>query len=97
MFPLGFAAPAAVIVLVGLYVAARELREAAEARGKLGWGPLVMGTGEGMLLLGALCLFLQGWVAGLVLTAPAAFVLFLGGAVLFFVGTGMESVRAGRR
>ncbi len=97
MFPIGFALPAVVILLVALFVATRELLDAAGARARAGNGPLLTATGETLLILGALAMFLQGWVAGLVLVPMAALVVFLGGTTLTFFGMGMESVRAQRR
>jgi CDP-diglyceride synthetase len=97
MFPIGFALPAVVVLLVALFVAVRELLGAADARARAGNGPLLAAAGETLLIVGALTVFLQGWVAGLVLAPMAAFVVFLGGTTLTFFGMGMESVRAQRR
>ncbi len=96
MFPLGFMLPAVVLLAIALYVTGREARQAA-SRTAGGAGPLVTALGEGMMLVAALAVFLQGWIAGLVLVPLAAFVLFFGGASLFFVGMGLESRHAARR
>ncbi len=96
MFPIGFMLPAVLVLLVALYVAVREAVAASSALAAAGAGPLVTATGEIMLIAGAVAMFAQGWVAGLVLAPMPAFVLFFGGAVLFFVGMGMESRHAAR-
>jgi len=96
MLPIGFVVPAVVVLLVALYVALRELHAAGAAREAHGVGPLVSNAGEAMLIVGALCVFLQGWIGGLVLVPLGGFVLFVGGALLFFVGMSMESRRTAR-
>ncbi len=96
MLPLGFMLPAVLLLLIALYVTVREGRAAMASPGA-GAGPVVTALGEGMMIVGALAVFLQGWLAGLVLAPLPAFVLFFGGASLFFVGMGLESRRAARR
>ncbi len=96
MLPIGFVVPAVVVLLVALYVAVRELRAAGDGLQVHGAGPLVTNAGEAMLIVGALCVFLQGWIGGLELAPLAGFVLFFGGALLFFVGMSMESLHAAR-
>ncbi len=97
MLPLGLVIPALLVFVLALLVALRELRAAAEKRRTAGPGPIVTVTGEAMLLVGAIAVFAQGWLAGLVLAPLAGFVLFLGGAILFFVGMSLESLKAARR
>ncbi len=97
MLPLGLVIPALLIFVLALLVALRELRAAADKRRTAGPGPIVTVAGEALLLLGSIAVFAQGWVAGLVLAPLAGFVLFVGGALLFFVGMSMESLRAARR
>lgn len=96
MLPLGLVIPALLVFALALLVALRELRAAADKRKTAGAGPIITVAGEAMLLVGAIAVFAQGWVAGLVLAPLPAFVLFLGGALLFFVGMSMESLRAAR-
>lgn len=96
MFPIGFMLPAVVLLLIALYVAVHEMRGAAETRARSGMGPILTAVGESLLILGALAVFLQGWIGGLVLAPYAGFFVFLGGTALTFVGMGLESRRAAR-
>ncbi len=96
MLPIGLVVPAVVVLLVALYVALRDLRAAGDGLEAHGAGPLVTNVGEAALIVGALCVFLQGWLGGLVLAPLAGFVVFVGGALLFFVGMSMESLHAAR-
>jgi hypothetical protein len=96
MLPIGFVVPAVAVLLVALYVTVRELRAAGTGLQTHGVGPLVTNTGETMLIVAALCVFLQGWIGGLVLVPLGGFALFFGGALLFFVGMSLESLRAAR-
>ena len=96
MFPIGFALPAILALLVALYVAVRDVRGAARRMGSAGSGPLLTTLGETMLILGTIAMFAQGRPAGLMMAPVGGYVLFLGGATLLFVGMTMESLR-GRR
>ncbi len=97
MLPLGLVVPALLVFLLALLVALRELRRAAAEVNRAGAGPVVTVVGEALLLLGASAVFAQGWLAGLVLAPMGAFVLFVGGALLFFVGMSLESLHVAKR
>lgn len=97
MLPLGLVVPALLVFLLALLVALRELRRAAAEARTGGAGPVLTVVGEALLLLGAIAVFAQGWVAGLVLAPMGGFVLFVGGALLFFVGMSVESLHAAKR
>lgn len=97
MFPVGFVIPAVMVLLVALYVAVRDMRQALAGRARAGNGPLVTTTGETLMIVATIAMFVQGRPAGLVLAPFAGYILFFGGAVLVFVGQGMESRRALRR
>ena len=97
MLPIGLVVPAVLVLLLALYVALRELRAAGDGVRSHGAGPLLTNAGESMLIVGALCVFLQGWIGGLVLVPLGGFVLFFGGSLLFFVGMSLESRRAARQ
>ncbi len=96
MLPLGLVIPALLVFLLALFVTVREGRRAAQNVLSAGGGPLLTVTGEGMLIIGAITVFAQDWVAGLRLDPFAGFILFVGGAILFFVGESLESLRAAR-
>ena len=96
MLPLGFALPVIALLLVALFVAVRDLRNAARRLRMTGAGPLVTNTGEVSMILAAIAVFQQGRPAGLMLAPVGGYLLFLGGAVLVFVGMTMESLRANR-
>jgi len=96
MLPLGLVIPALLVFLLALLVVARELRRAAQNVRTAGAGPLLTVTGEGMLIMGGIMVFAQEWVAGLRLDPLGGFVLFVGGALLFFVGETVENLRTAK-
>ncbi len=93
MLPLGLVIPALLVFILALLVVVRELGRAAQNVRTAGTGPLLTVAGEGMLVMGSIMVFAQGWVAGLVLDPIGGFVVFVGGALLFFVGETVESLR----
>ncbi len=96
MLPLGFALPAILVLLVALFVAARDLRSALQRVRPAGAGPLVTNLGEVSMILATIAVFQQGRPAGLMLAPVGGYLLFFGGSVLVFVGMSMESLRANR-
>jgi len=96
MLPLGLVVPALLVFMLALLVALHELRAAAGEVTRAGVGPVVTVTGEVLLLVGAVAVFAQGWLAGLVLAPMGGFLLFVGGAALFFLGMSLASGRAAR-
>ncbi len=96
MLPLGLVIPALLVFALALLVVVRELGRAAQNVRTAGAGPLLTVTGEGMLVIGAIMVFAQEWVAGLRLDPFGGFVLFVGGSLFFFVGETMESLRPAR-
>ncbi len=97
MFPIAFVVPAVLVLLVALYVAVRDLRNAFLQRARAGAGPLLTTTGETFMILATIAMFVQGRPAGLVLAPAGGWILFFGGVLLVFVGQGMERRRAALR
>lgn len=97
MFPIAFMLPAVLVLLVALYVAVREAAAAGSSLATGGPGPLLTAVGEIMLIAGAIAMFTQGRFGGLVLAPMPAFIVFMGGSALFFVGMGFESRHALKR
>lgn len=93
MFPLGFALPAILLLLVALAVAVRDWRSAIQRMRVSGVGPLVTNTGEVMMIAATMAVFAQGRPAGLEMSPLGGYILFLGGTALVFVGMTMESLR----